>query len=188
MKLVDLTGKQFGRWTVINRTDKYVGHDPLWKCVCICGNEKEVTGGNLRGGRSTSCGCFRSENLIKTRSKETTPFNRVLYVYKRGAFVRNLEWNLTDDEFRNLVTGNCDYCGVPCSNIRTTEHFSSNLEIPLYSFAFNGIDRVDNEKGYVFENCVSCCKTCNVTKLAMSRTEFLSWVKRVYEHNYGSNN
>ena len=36
-----------------------------WLCECVCGRQKEVTGGNLRTGRSKSCGCVvtRYEDL-----------------------------------------------------------------------------------------------------------------------------
>ena len=46
----------------------------------------------------------------------------------------------------------------------------------------NGIDRVDNSKGYHPENCVPCCKTCNIAKQSMSVEEFLAWARRVIGH------
>ena len=49
---IDLTGKQFGRWTVFAARPSY-----KWLCRCSCGTEREVDARNLRNGRSTSCGC-----------------------------------------------------------------------------------------------------------------------------------
>jgi hypothetical protein len=63
-KLLDITGKRFGRITVAN----YSGNG-LWNCVCDCGNEKPVKGSNLKRGLSTSCGCYRKERLLKCRTK-----------------------------------------------------------------------------------------------------------------------
>jgi hypothetical protein len=47
---------------------------------------------------------------------------------------------------------------------------------------FNGIDRVDNTKGYTLENCVPCCTRCNLAKHTMSLTAFKEWVAEVFTH------
>ena len=46
----------------------------------------------------------------------------------------------------------------------------------------NGIDRVDNDKGYVRGNIVPCCTNCNIAKNTFLITEFEEWINRVYEH------
>jgi hypothetical protein len=58
--LIDLTGRRFGRWTVVSfaRTN---GVHPRWNCACDCGTQREVDGSLLRRGNSTSCGCYRRE-------------------------------------------------------------------------------------------------------------------------------
>lgn len=67
----DLTGKQYGRWTVIARVDDYIKpsgkHVPQWRCRCICGNEGIVSGENLKSGHSLSCGCLAKEVNSKRR-------------------------------------------------------------------------------------------------------------------------
>jgi hypothetical protein len=55
-KRIDLTGKRFGRWTVLH----YAGNQK-WFCVCDSGTARAVDGWNLRSGQSKSCGCLRSE-------------------------------------------------------------------------------------------------------------------------------
>lgn len=42
----------------------------------------------------------------------------------------------------------------------------------------NGIDRVDNSKGYLKTNCVPCCKHCNYVKGDLSIADFEIWTKR----------
>ena len=61
-KFIDLTGRTFGRLTVIERVvDKQRGR-PLWRCKCECGNEVEVTSTRLlRNNGTRSCGCLRSQ-------------------------------------------------------------------------------------------------------------------------------
>lgn len=44
--------------------------------------------------------------------------------------------------------------------------------------AYNGIDRVDPTKGYIIDNCVPCCTTCNYMKRILQRDEFLDHVKK----------
>ena len=54
---IDITGKTFGKWTVLYKTDKRnAGGVIYWHCKCECGNEKDVLGTSLRSGRSLSCG------------------------------------------------------------------------------------------------------------------------------------
>ena len=75
-KLIDLTGKRFGRLTVIRRVDNYVPPDdkynfqPQWECVCDCGTTGVITYGNhLKQGKTKSCGCLRRETAAVTGKK-----------------------------------------------------------------------------------------------------------------------
>jgi len=65
-RLVDLTGKTFGRWVVISHAgsrEKPSGQKySVWNCLCICGKTAVCTGSNLKRGASVSCGCYRSDN------------------------------------------------------------------------------------------------------------------------------
>jgi len=47
---------------------------------------------------------------------------------------------------------------------------------------YNGIDRLDNDLGYVPGNVVSACGRCNKAKLTMPVGDVLAWVKAVYEN------
>ena len=69
----DLTGKTFGRLTVLYRThDDNIANSPQWLCECSCEEHNRiiVTSGNLKNGGTQSCGCLRRELLIKF-NKET---------------------------------------------------------------------------------------------------------------------
>lgn len=55
----DLTGKRFGRWTVIERASNGNHGQTRWLCKCDCGTIKPVQSQHLREGRSVSCGCYR---------------------------------------------------------------------------------------------------------------------------------
>jgi hypothetical protein len=59
-KAIDLTGKRFGKLTVIEKhpeSTKY--HNQRWVCRCDCGKGTISSGGNLKAGHVTSCGCQR---------------------------------------------------------------------------------------------------------------------------------
>ena len=65
----DLRGQQFGRLTVLYRvkppTPQKQRGIVFWKCKCTCGGEKIIRSASLTGGRTQSCGCLKSERLIK---------------------------------------------------------------------------------------------------------------------------
>ena len=63
---INITGKQFGSWTVISfaHIRKYNNGNTVtvWKCVCICGKRKNVVGQTLRNGQSISCHCSQRKH------------------------------------------------------------------------------------------------------------------------------
>lgn len=75
---IDLTGKKFGRLTVLERTDDLIQpsgqHKTQWLCKCDCGNLITVQGCNLKSEHTQSCGCYSQDypshtkhNKCKTR-------------------------------------------------------------------------------------------------------------------------
>lgn len=60
MRKIDLTGRVFTRWTVIGPSPARSAKT-MWRCRCICGQEKEIETSSLRVGDSRSCGCLRAE-------------------------------------------------------------------------------------------------------------------------------
>lgn len=65
-KLVDLTGKRFGKLTVVERSENVFDSDisyVTWLCKCDCGNEKIVKANLLSRNKTRSCGCmYRTSN------------------------------------------------------------------------------------------------------------------------------
>lgn len=74
--LDDLTGKRFGRWTVLYQTkSKFKTHATMWHCRCDCGNERDISKINLVNGKTKSCGCYRKE-LSKEIDKTKRRFDQ----------------------------------------------------------------------------------------------------------------
>lgn len=67
----DLTGKKFGRLTVLGRAaDRYDKDGKVkryWLCECDCGTQKEVRERALKEGTTKSCGCLQKEKLKITQ-------------------------------------------------------------------------------------------------------------------------
>ena len=67
-RLIDLAGHRFGKLTVIERT-KSTNKNAKWLCKCDCGKEVSVFGIDLKSGKTQSCGCIHSEQLIQRNYK-----------------------------------------------------------------------------------------------------------------------
>lgn len=69
---MDLTGSQFGRWTVLRASEQMDGANhkkaKYWLCKCQCGTIKTVSQTSLKSGRSKSCGCLWLETMSKPKA------------------------------------------------------------------------------------------------------------------------
>jgi len=165
----DISGRRFGNLTVIEDTERSNKHGKaIWRCKCDCGNEVEVTAYLLLKGETKSCGCLKFSKLGLHGA-----IVDVMNGYIKRARKNKLEFTLQPKEFEELIHKDCFYCGTPPSN-----HYKSRFDDN--DCIYNGLDRVDNTKGYTVDNVVPCCKNCNTTKGALSTDEFRAWVNRVY--------
>jgi hypothetical protein len=185
-------GMRFGELTVIGESHKRFSQVYLL-CKCSCGNEKAIRRSHLKDGLIHSCGCKQHYWIGQANSKPKNSqvkndnsarkvlFNR----YRHTAKKRGLIFDILESHFYNLTSSNCYYCNTKPQSI----NFSCNRKGAYY---YNGIDRLDNSKGYIDGNIVPCCEKCNRAKLQMSLGEFMDWVYRVCDNlnkkevNYGS--
>lgn len=68
MQNKSLLGLRFGRLTVLEELAERQTGKKLWRCVCDCGNETRSTTGNLKSGKSSSCGCYRRDRTVECLS------------------------------------------------------------------------------------------------------------------------
>lgn len=172
-------GKRFTKLVVLEDVGHFIGHRHF-RCVCDCGKIIIVDGTKLKDGHTKSCGCIRRglPNLKIRKEYGKSSLNKLIASYIRNAKIKGLSFNLTEYDMISLFQGNCFYCRNPPSGI-----ISSKTAYGEY--IYNGIDRLDNDIGYVKENVVSCCKECNYRKGSQNYKSFLEWINRVYENKKG---
>lgn len=184
----DLTGKIYGRLTVLSfagwrlENNNKKGRRAMWLCECICGKTKEAQTGNLKFGSVKSCGCIAKEKLKNTHAKNVNPdaaFASVYREYNGSAKRQGRVFDLTSDQFKELTSKNCTYCGIEPQMVKCKNgsHVFKNS-----SYVYNGIDRIDNSIGYIIENCAPCCRNCNIAKGTKSVEEFLKWAQRLNDY------
>lgn len=99
----------------------------------------------------------------------------VIRGYKRHACTKGVSYALTDRQALNIMRKPCHYCGVGCSNFM-------RLSGPQQGFLYTGIDRRNNDVGYLPRNCVPCCSLCNRAKSTRAEKEFIAWARRLGVH------
>ena len=107
---------------------------------------------------------WREKNPEKMEEANTNKRNskKLQYnVYKRSASYKNLDFTITYDDYVNIVDKDCYYCET------------------IQEKGFNGIDRKDQTKGYLLDNCVSCCKMCNYMKGSCSDEVFIKRIEHI---------
>jgi len=179
-EVINLKGQIFGRLEVIKSDHKDKRGKIIWKCKCICGNTSLVTTQMLRRKQTVSCGCYQKE--LRQLPAGIGAFNKILGQYKRGAKKSKRSFSLSKKQFKEITSQNCYYCGCqPSTSYGDKPNHHCNG-----SFVYNGIDRIDNNRGYIKNNIVPCCTTCNIMKRNHSQKDFLAHVERIHKHQHNS--
>lgn len=191
MKKKDLIGIKFDKLTVVSEgSDKIYKNGvkfPQWVCECECGNERLCTTGMLTKGEVRSCGCYNFKGLEFKHNKKDpkeASWNHLINRYKQSAKRKTLDWNICNDDAKNLMDSNCHYCGISPDNIynayitKSGNYSSRNKErCDLAWINYNGIDRKDSGMGYNIDNIVSSCTACNYGKGDLEYEYFIQWIE-----------
>jgi hypothetical protein len=147
--MIDLTGRIFGRLTVIERSDVVSNRQRMWRCVCQCGNEKLANSGNLRHGYTKSCGCLSIENIQQIAAAKR-------FLKKPSRHPLNQRWRAM---LRRCYSANDrDYAGYGGRGIAVCDHWKNDFWAfveDMGSLPFSGaqLDRIDNDGHYEPGNC-----------------------------------
>ena len=106
--------------------------------------------------------------------------NRILSSYKANAKNRGYSFEISDKEFFDIISQNCYYCNA---KPRLANYLSkSTVKYTEFNFYANGVDRLDNKKGYIKDNVVPCCTACNLMKKELHYKHFLNKITAIYEN------
>jgi 5-methylcytosine-specific restriction endonuclease McrA len=88
--------------------------------------------------------CLVKRKEYGRRQRRTTGRFCCAKIYARQ---KQQEWGLLETEYLEKISKPCTYCG-----------FQNDVVAGI------GLDRIDNQKGYIIDNVVSCCTDCNLVR------------------------
>jgi hypothetical protein len=147
MKLIDLSGKRFGRLTVVSR-DHSRTTDTYWFCTCDCGTTKSIAAYTLTKGLSKSCGCLRTE-IVRARSiTHGNKINRkASREYKSWSAMKSRCYRATNKKYHRYGGRGITVCDS------WRDSFSNFLRDMGPAPSGTTIDRINNDGNYEPGNC-----------------------------------
>lgn len=145
----------------------------FYKVKCkICGHEHTCRKDQIKKVKKF-CSFCRTNSIIPT---EKAPENVYFCQYRHGAKSRGMNFELTKEEFKKIISENCHYCNEPPKPIQSLKTYTRCKN----QINVNGIDRLNPNKGYEKSNIVTCCQTCNRMKMKMEKEDFLNKINQIY--------
>jgi hypothetical protein len=147
MKTPDLIGKRFGRLTILTRA-KIGEKNSSWRCACDCGAETVALWGNIKAGRTTSCGCVLRETAgaRATTHGELAGNRSATREYRVWAAMKRRCRNPNVPAWPNYGGRGIDYC-------ERWEKFPAFLADMGRCPPDLTLERINNDLGYSPENC-----------------------------------
>lgn len=155
----------------------------LWKWRCsYCGEERVYSLNAVRRLKDFPC-CSRRRKYELPEKAVYWAFHYLYIIYKgrhrrkQGGTEANF---VSEDTFRDLLSGKCHYCGsepdLPLISPHTKAEVAKRLTL----------DRVDSNLPYSPDNVVGCCNKCNIAKSDLTVDEFVTHIERIYNHTHKS--
>ncbi len=144
-EFIDLTGKKFGRLTVVERIENDKYKNVRFKCICDCGKYKNVNRNALATGRTSSCGCYNKEassKRAKTHGNSKSPvYTAIINIIGRCENPKN-------PEYKNYGGRGITVCDRWRTNPGLFVEDMGERPSPNHS-----IDRIDVNGNYEPSNC-----------------------------------
>lgn len=130
-KFIDETGNRYGSLTVLYKATTEKGKPIKWRCICDCGNEKDILGTMLRNGTTKSCGCLQRKraaesniarsggSIIGQKFGRLSVLEEYFILQKNGKNQRFCKCQcecgkITEVSASHLKTGHTQSCGCLC--------------------------------------------------------------------------
>lgn len=160
-----------------------ISYDPT-KCYygfeCSCGKQfigttQSIAQKELQVEEFGTSGCKGCMGKVKRELlSDEELYKPIFKQYIRGAKKRNdKEFNLSYSHCLGLFKSNCHYCNRQPSNV---------IKIGQRIITYQGIDRMEQDTGYIKTNVVPCCKQCNYAKNTLNYQEFLDLISNIYNN------
>ena len=209
-KLIDLSGKTYGRLTVIERCEDHISKSGyksvMWKCICECGHIIKVSGNSLKSGKTKSCGCLQNE-MYQTKEYQDLSgqrFGRLVVLERSGDYINPQGkksakllckcdcGNTTVVLASSLKSGRSESCGCLRSEMISIENLSKIKDLTGQKFGkLTPIKRVENHidasghQATIWECQCDCGNITNVfySSLLTGSTKSCGCMRSVGEYN-----
>lgn len=183
---IDLTGKQFGKLSVLKLDESYAKEHNLkkqnrkyWLCQCSCGNLKTIAGDSLTKENGThSCGCLSKEKAnLKIKDLTNQRFNRLIAIEPtKMRYQGHVIWKCLCDcgnecyvEGSKLLSGNTQSCGCLLK-----ENFNNKKDLTNQTFGrLTALYPTERRfKGHIVWHCVCSCSSqteCDIPSVYLLR-------------------
>lgn len=202
-KIVDMTGRRCGRFTVISYSHSYNGK-AFWNCKCDCGTEKVVQGKELRSGGTLSCGCLKRD-VIRYEDLTGKSFSHLTVINFDHKDKNHIYWNCKCDCGNNKITtsyalknGHTKSCGCRTHKGRFKDYADKKFN-HLTPLSFDSRDEdkkitywlcrcdcgkelvlnIKNVKDGHIKDC-GCMRAERIKKMAITKTKIAPEHKRLY--------
>lgn len=155
-----------GNWVVLGETaSPGVSRAHHFKCRCVCGQVRIISGSALKRRERKSCGCLGNGNRLR-------PYESLYNSFKYYARQRGIAVSISFEQFVDLTkVSNCHYCGAGIYwRIYDDKPKSGKPRRHSYN-----LDRKHSGLTYTIDNVVVCCKRCNTAKSNMFSYE--EWLR-----------
>lgn len=192
-EFIDLTGKKFGRLTVLLSTGENRRGHAVWMCKCDCGKIIEVRSDYLRKGDTKSCGCLQREKASKRCKNQKTHGGTHERLYKVWKGMKQRCNDTNDPHYQRYGLRGIFVCQEWADSYQAFKEWA-------YSHGYDDsapkgvctIDRINNDKGYSPDNCrfvstavqnKNTSKTRNITVLGETKC-LKEWAKVLQVDSY----
>ncbi len=172
-------GDRFGRLTAVKIVSCPPGKkskEVWWEAQCECGSivtrRSGVLTGAIKRGEIASCGC--SAPRPHALPIGVSAIRQLYLTYRCRARRHGRVFEISVEEFAELIGRPCSYCGSPPSQLYGRKGRQCR---------YNGIDRIDSRCGYTLENAQACCGICNRAKSNLTEQQFAEWIGRLVATN-----
>jgi hypothetical protein len=175
-KLLDLVGTKISAYTVIGV--ERVGNKNLLKVQCNkCGKIHIKSKDLVENLKSDGCNDCTAQRGIK-KGDFFDRFYKTFKIKIEGEKRRReVKFELTKEEFKDIITSNCYYCGSKPEIRKWIFNIFKKETKPT-----NGLDKIDPTGHYTADNVVPCCPMCNFIKSDYSQKDFLNQIEKIHKH------